>query len=299
MNLSIPTRTMVLLMAAALLVTVTPELGSENVTLSTYYPAPSGVYNKMITTGNTYLATSNGSVGIGTTAPAANLDVGTTASCCATGVNAGGNPTLGISEATSTNNRLPWIQFHAAGAQEAFLRLARNDRTIEIGDNQGAGAALALLDGSRNRGVFLNPRGYSYVNGGSLGIGSINAPGSHKGYLYIDAESQASCGKPIYYNFGTTGWGSVCTGVDCSAGGLNCYATFTQGLYINGWAAAGHGGQAMVQRANVGTQPGSVTSQVLALTPGTSINLGSVLRETFWGVMKPPSTGFFVYCCPK
>lgn len=33
-----------------------PKLNAENVTLTTYYPAPSGVYTKMITTGETFLA---------------------------------------------------------------------------------------------------------------------------------------------------------------------------------------------------------------------------------------------------
>lgn len=45
------------------------ELGSESVTLSTYYPAPSGVYTQMITTGNTYLARDQGNVGVGTKSP--------------------------------------------------------------------------------------------------------------------------------------------------------------------------------------------------------------------------------------
>lgn len=52
-----------------------PELGSESVTLATYYPAPSGVYTNMITTNNTYLARDGGNVGIGTTAPSTKLYV--------------------------------------------------------------------------------------------------------------------------------------------------------------------------------------------------------------------------------
>ncbi|MDD5657718.1 MAG: hypothetical protein PHF00_10750, partial [Elusimicrobia bacterium] len=39
-------------MAAVLLLAVAPELGSESVTLTTYYPAPSGIYTKMIVTGD-------------------------------------------------------------------------------------------------------------------------------------------------------------------------------------------------------------------------------------------------------
>ena len=51
------------------------DLSPESITLSTYYPAPSGVYNNLLTTGNTYLARDGGSVGIGTNAPQAALDV--------------------------------------------------------------------------------------------------------------------------------------------------------------------------------------------------------------------------------
>ena len=70
-----------LLMAAAMFFSAASELASETVTLSTYYPAPSGVYAQMITTGNTYLARDNasngGQVGIGTSNPVAGslLDV--------------------------------------------------------------------------------------------------------------------------------------------------------------------------------------------------------------------------------
>lgn len=62
-------------LVASLLAVCAPELGSETVTLSTYYPAPSGVYTKMITTQDTWLARDSGKVGIGTQTPAAKLDV--------------------------------------------------------------------------------------------------------------------------------------------------------------------------------------------------------------------------------
>ena len=41
----------------------------ESMTITTYYPSPYGSYNELTTTGNTYLATSSGNVGIGTTDP--------------------------------------------------------------------------------------------------------------------------------------------------------------------------------------------------------------------------------------
>jgi hypothetical protein len=64
------------LMAAVMVLAAAPEVASESVTLSTYYPAPSGVYTNMITTGQTLLARDGGNVGIGSnTAPGYKLDV--------------------------------------------------------------------------------------------------------------------------------------------------------------------------------------------------------------------------------
>lgn len=65
-------------LAALMMLAAVGELNSESVTLSTYYPAPSGVYTNMITTGNTFLARDGGAasrVGVGTTAPGAKLSV--------------------------------------------------------------------------------------------------------------------------------------------------------------------------------------------------------------------------------
>ncbi len=48
---------------------------ADQITISTYYPAPYGVYREFKTTSNTYLATDSGNVGIGTTSPGGKLDV--------------------------------------------------------------------------------------------------------------------------------------------------------------------------------------------------------------------------------
>ncbi|MBI3322039.1 MAG: hypothetical protein HYZ91_07225 [Candidatus Omnitrophica bacterium] len=48
---------------------------AEDVTITTYYPSPRGVYNQLRTIGQTTLAEQGGNVGIGTTAPGATLDV--------------------------------------------------------------------------------------------------------------------------------------------------------------------------------------------------------------------------------
>lgn len=65
-------------LAGLIVLGVSVDLSSENVTLNTYYPAPSGVYAQMITTGNTFLARDGGAaskVGVGTINPMAKLDV--------------------------------------------------------------------------------------------------------------------------------------------------------------------------------------------------------------------------------
>jgi hypothetical protein len=66
--------TFVALAALTALLGVEP-LSSESVTIATTYPAPSGVYTNMITTGNTWLARDGGAVGVGTPNPLATLDV--------------------------------------------------------------------------------------------------------------------------------------------------------------------------------------------------------------------------------
>ena len=79
LNLTFGTRSLGILAVCGLIAALAPELASENVTLTTYYPAPSGVYTQMITTSNSYLARDGGKVGIGTITPAAKLEVvGTT-----------------------------------------------------------------------------------------------------------------------------------------------------------------------------------------------------------------------------
>jgi hypothetical protein len=47
----------------------------ETLTIATYYPSPYGSYNELSTASNTYLATSSGNVGIGTTSPTSKLHV--------------------------------------------------------------------------------------------------------------------------------------------------------------------------------------------------------------------------------
>lgn len=96
-RVEIDRRAAVLLLAAAAIGAFAIRLSSETLTLTTTYPAPVGVYNQVITTGdsgtipaNTVLArgagnvilvpasNADGRVGVGVSAPLAKLDVGGT-----------------------------------------------------------------------------------------------------------------------------------------------------------------------------------------------------------------------------
>jgi hypothetical protein len=76
------------------------ELASESVSLTTYYPAPSGVYAQMITTQNTYLARDGGGVAIGGAVPPA---AGTKLAVTGGNVVMGGNVVIGGNAAVDRN----------------------------------------------------------------------------------------------------------------------------------------------------------------------------------------------------
>ncbi len=74
-SLAISRRTALFLLAALFISWRPGFLGSETLTLTTYYPAPYGGYASLLTTGQTFLARDGGNVGIGTAAPTAKLDI--------------------------------------------------------------------------------------------------------------------------------------------------------------------------------------------------------------------------------
>lgn len=117
-------------LAGVLMFSVVPELGSESVTLSTYYPAPSGVYTNMIATGNTYLARDSGNVGVGTASPTSKLHVNGTATISgATAVNAmlsvtPGTPGVAINVAQNSTYRIGNAYLSSGGN---YMHLATNE----------------------------------------------------------------------------------------------------------------------------------------------------------------------------
>ncbi|MCX5797456.1 MAG: hypothetical protein NTY77_18345 [Elusimicrobia bacterium] len=247
LDLSVPTRTLVLLMTAALLVTVTPELGSENVTLSTYYPAPSGVYSKMITTQDTFLATTGGKVGVGTTSPKATLDVGETS----------GNGTLEtVLARLSDSNATGDGTFLGVKGWSPSLALSFS---LEHHYGGITNSAIKFFGGSSNthNGGYLtfttnadNERMRIAANG-SVGIGTTDPTGTasngsttpnvgihlaggtgHNGYLYIDnTNTHCQYASPAP---------SPNSNIYCGTAS-DYYVTWTPGLYVEGWTRQDRG----------------------------------------------------------
>jgi hypothetical protein len=58
-----------LALVGAMVLAAAPEISSESLTLSTYYPPPSGAYTQLVGTSNAYIARDAGYVGAGTPTP--------------------------------------------------------------------------------------------------------------------------------------------------------------------------------------------------------------------------------------
>lgn len=194
--------------ALSMMLCAVPELDSESVTLSTYYPAPSGVYTNMITTGNTYLARDGGAgtrVGIGTTAPNAKLHVvGDVQMDHVTFPGVGGNSGVAASyygiyqEAGAWSSPYPdlRVQYHTGITYDAYY-------------GYGGHRFFTGFDGSGN------PTGSGPVPG--------NGPS-----LQINDAVRASV--PVIYQ------GSNCTDTPFGLGITNCppgqYASYTTGIMV-------------------------------------------------------------------
>ncbi len=213
--------------AAAMMLCAVPELDSESVTLSTYYPAPSGVYTNMITTGNTYLARDGGAaskVGIGTASPLEKLVVVGKGAFSdkifasnyyptgAGGMNAnamevgGANPTAASGQAT--------IYFHHHSVIAHQLRYNNGTLALEAaGNGYGTSASPALSVG----GAIISRQGSS-CSPMAYGLGVVSCGGgSYATYISgVLVKWQASSGTSD--NSGTM----FC----CPCPAAGCAATF-------------------------------------------------------------------------
>lgn len=266
------------LMAAVMFFAAVPELASESVTLTTYYPAPSGVYAQMITTGNTYLARDGGAVRIGNAVPPAyELDV------------------VGDIHSTGwvrTDGAAGWYSQTYGGGwymQDATWIRSYNAKPVymsngyDSGTPSGAGCGGGLgggymfdVCGTENVTSNLTVGGNVTAAGtgnirGNLEVGPGVPAATGRGYLYID-NTNTAC-----YATGAGGNAAVCP--------AGYFASFQPGLFIEGWTYENTGGQPYVQT------PWGNSYQVWANNAGATGAWGLLTRDA--------TTLAGLWCCPK
>ncbi len=208
-------------LVALLLAAHAPDINPESVTLTTYYPSPSGVYFQMTTTESAYLATTGGNVGVGTTAPGSKLHV------------LGGG---GISVTGSTSAFRAYGVGDPAAANTEFLQM---HHTGTVGQIEVAAAGSGAC---RNLTFTLGGAERMRVMGGGSGA-ACSAPPATVGFVGIGVSNPTA-----QLQVGTLGsaggivklgqMAGSCTptqsttGVSCGGG---FYATSMTGVYANRW----------------------------------------------------------------
>lgn len=200
----------------AIMLCAVPELESESVTLSTYYPAPSGVYTQMITTGNTYLARDTGNVGIGTAAPTFKLDVSGAA-------NASGNITSGAN-ISAVGSITAGGQFNADNS-DLYFRKTNHNHT-GIGNTSG----YAAIENSSDYDTLMI-LGRADGNGNTNGMRTVDVwdKMNVNGNLNVTGPIQSRQGAAgcidTSHTYATPAGGSITM---CAAGR---YVTMIDGIY--------------------------------------------------------------------
>lgn len=216
-------------MAVALVFAVAGDLASESVTLTTFYPAPSGVYSQLVTAQMAYAARDSGYVEMGTyqAAPTATLTVN------------GGYVGIGTVDPSAT----PGCPLGTCPA-------------LQVYDSVGGAVIDVKVTGRIQTGDLTNPGGVCLNSGctqtvgtvnsgnGAANFGLINSAGGINGlimsgaYTGIGLSATASAAAPLAtLDVGGTINFSDCTGVPTTnfsggyaACGGNTYATFAPGL---------------------------------------------------------------------
>jgi len=153
----------------------------EQLTITTYYPSPYGSYNELSTASNTYLATSGGSVGIGTSNPGTaklaviggNVGIGTTTPQVPLHISYAdyGNPGSTSGLRVSSTNGEAEIQLDPGGAGSSWT-LSANDDSNLFRIFQDTTERLRIDDnGNVGIGMTTNPESLLHVyNSASSGV---------------------------------------------------------------------------------------------------------------------------------
>lgn len=192
------------MLVAALVLLSCGELGSETLTLSTYYPSPLGVYKQLIATGangaNTLLARDGGRVGIGTSSPAQLLSVAGAAELAMLRV---------VSTTTLSGANSAVFQNSALGPNASYVHWgATGDWRLRSANSAGT---VSLQDSGGNVGIGTSAPVYRL---------DVSGRGRFTDYLRIADPGCSLSG------FSGGGW-DMCPG--------NTYATWTPGLWQDGY----------------------------------------------------------------
>jgi hypothetical protein len=298
-------------MALAMMLSAVGELASENMTLTTYYPAPSGVYAQLITTGNTYLARDTAAnsqkVGIGTTAPGALLTV----------VN-GDNTANNILQVFPRN-----LSQGVALGYNYIREIGSNGNNPMLIDAQGPGALVLQSVGTGNVTIGRGVNGAyglipSYAAWAAYGTGDggaaiYNDAGAYRTLMLVGNNSaggvrqvsvwdQLNVNGNAFVNGNVTAQGSGgnrgyvsilnnntgCMETDVTQGpvcGGGLYASWQPGFNVQGWSYENRGGQVLVQAA-----AGQTGTQVWGINPASG--------NAQWMTLKKDDSVAHIYCCP-
>ena len=186
-----------------------------------------GAANPSDTIGDSIIFDDGTKIGIGTTNPGAKLDVTDgSGQCCASQT-----PNISLSQASNTNGKMSWLQFHNAGEAEAYIRLAgggtglrAGQRRLEIGDSQGVLTGLTVTG---NVGVGTTNPGIARLNitnqGDGVGVYIGDAGRAPYGQAMLEINPPGAA-THIWAQEGTTRVFSV------AAGGAVYAANIVQGM---------------------------------------------------------------------
>jgi hypothetical protein len=208
-DLTLSRRFITVVGAVVIVLCAVPELDSESVTLSTYYPAPSGVYTNMITTSDTYLARDGGSVNINTTATVALAKLNVVGGSIAG--NYGLTPRYANWASYGTGDGGAAIYNSSEGAYQALML---------VGNNSGGGVRRVKVwdELTVNGNTIINGNntvsGNETIGGNSTVSGYVTSNSYVRAATAIVSQQGPACGGPQEFTYPTPGGGTqaLCPG---------------------------------------------------------------------------------------
>ncbi len=211
-------------LGAVFVLTLVAPIATESITLSTYYPAPAGAYNNMVTIGNTWLARDPLPSG-----GQSFVEIGSNAAV-------GGNTKLAVMNGNvgiGTTSPPELLSVEGAGTWNGVMvQAASNGENVQLFDDgnghleSGSPGQPLWINGDQNAPTYIDSGGGGTVinqGGGNVSIGPAIAPsGDGNSYLHVNGQNCQAEGQGAD--------NQSCAALGCS----NCYATWAPGLYVEG-----------------------------------------------------------------